>query len=107
MRIHDGAAASLVSPRLPNSINHSLAIAQYAGVAVGAVVGRVARRQPKCFDMSASQANSEQGLSGVEGSGEDVRLEGKRASVLKHCDLGPGRQRIGGGRTRRDATANA
>lgn len=37
--------------------------------------------------MTARQTNREQRLSGVEGGGEDVRLERQRASVLEHFDL--------------------
>lgn len=91
MGISQRPAAALVSPRLPQRLNHALAVTQHARVPVGALVRGivvVAGRQSEGLDVAVGQADGEQWLAGVQGRREDVGVEGEGAGVFEHGDGG-------------------
>jgi hypothetical protein len=85
MTIGQASATALVSPGFPHRIDHALAIAEHAAVAVRAIVrGAASCRQTKCLDMSTGKSDGEKRLARVERGGEDVGLERQGAEVFEH-----------------------
>lgn len=99
MRIRKTAAAALVPASPPQALNVVLAVAKDARIAISLCIAAIigshatvyARGEAKGLDMTAGGAHGEDRLAGVQGRGEDVRVEREGAEVLEHggqkCEL--------------------
>lgn len=79
MGVGEASAAALVSLRLPDGIDHILAVAEDAGVHfIVAVIGAgttIGGWEAEGLNMARGETNCEKGFCWVEGSCEDVSLK--------------------------------